>query len=131
MTGLTDAATYQRIRTTANHIVAAGPATTERWEEQSGLSPSSIAAVIAGLVAAGRHRVARLATCDLRPWLRLLSVAQQPAHHSSGRLLGQSLGAALAAVAFGRVPEHATELALSTAAAMTLVGACASAMRRA
>jgi len=67
MTGLTDAATYQRIRTTANHIVAAGPATTERWEEQSGLSPSSIAAVIAGLVAAAdiASLVWRLAICGL------------------------------------------------------------------
>ncbi len=52
MTSLTDNATYQRIKTTADHIVASGPATTERWEEQSGRSPSSIAAAIAGLVAA-------------------------------------------------------------------------------
>lgn len=52
MTGLTDNATYQKIKTTANHIQTAGPDTTERWEEQSGKSPSSIAAEIAGLVAA-------------------------------------------------------------------------------
>ena len=52
MTGLTDNATYQKIKVTANHIQAAGPDTTERWEEQSGKSPSSIAAEIAGLVAA-------------------------------------------------------------------------------
>ena len=52
MTGLTDNATYQKIKVTANHIQAAGPATTERWEEQFGKSPSSIAAEIAGLVAA-------------------------------------------------------------------------------
>jgi glucoamylase len=32
--------------------VGVGPATTERWEEQFGQSPSSIAAIIAGLVAA-------------------------------------------------------------------------------
>ena len=51
-TGLTDNATYQKIKTTADHIVATGPATTERWEEQFGQSPSSIAAMIAGLVAA-------------------------------------------------------------------------------
>jgi glucoamylase len=37
---------------TADHIAAVGPATTERWEEQFGLSPSSIGAIIAGLVAA-------------------------------------------------------------------------------
>jgi glucoamylase len=52
MTDLTDAATYQKIKVTANHLQAAGPDTTERWEEQFGKSPSSIAAEIAGLVAA-------------------------------------------------------------------------------
>ena len=52
MTGLTDNATYQNIKMTANHIQATGPDTTERWEEQSGKSPSSIAAEMAGLVAA-------------------------------------------------------------------------------
>jgi glucoamylase len=52
MTGLTDSATYQKIKMTADHIVAVGPATTERWEEQFGQSPSSIASIIAGLVAA-------------------------------------------------------------------------------
>lgn len=52
MTGLTDNATYQKIKLTADHIRAAGPSTTERWEEQAGQSPSSIAAEIAGLVAA-------------------------------------------------------------------------------
>lgn len=52
MTGLTDSGAYQKIKTTADHIVASGPATTERWEEQFGQSPSSMAAIIAGLVAA-------------------------------------------------------------------------------
>jgi glucoamylase len=51
MTGLTDNATYQKIKMTADHLRAAGPGTTERWEEQFGFSPSSIAAEIAGLVA--------------------------------------------------------------------------------
>jgi DHA2 family multidrug resistance protein-like MFS transporter len=49
---------------------------------------------------------------------------------SAGRLIGQSLGAALMAVAFGRIPAHATAVALWTAAGMTLVGACASGLRR-
>lgn len=53
MTGLTDSGTYARIKTTANHIRDTGPDTTERWEEQFGKSPSSTAAEIAGLVAAG------------------------------------------------------------------------------
>jgi glucoamylase len=52
MTGLTDNATYLKIKVTADHIQAGGPRTKERWEELSGLSPSSIAAEIAGLVAA-------------------------------------------------------------------------------
>jgi glucoamylase len=52
MTGLTDNATYQKIKAAADHLQAIGPDTTERWEEQSGQSPSSIAAEIAGLVAA-------------------------------------------------------------------------------
>jgi glucoamylase len=52
MTGLTDNATYPKIKVTADHLQAAGPNTTERWEELSGQSPSSIAAEIAGLVAA-------------------------------------------------------------------------------
>ncbi len=53
MTGVTDAATYAKIKMTANHIQGSGPDTTERWEEQFGKSPSSIAAQIAGLVTAG------------------------------------------------------------------------------
>ncbi len=52
MTGLTDAATYEKIKTAAEHLAATGPDTTERWEEQFGKSPSSIGAEIAGLVAA-------------------------------------------------------------------------------
>jgi glucoamylase len=52
MTGLTDSVTYQKIKTTANHVQTLGPPTTERWEEQKGWSPSSIAAEIAGLVTA-------------------------------------------------------------------------------
>jgi DHA2 family multidrug resistance protein-like MFS transporter len=49
---------------------------------------------------------------------------------SVGRLMGQSLGTALLAVAFGRAPQYAIEIAIWTAAAMTLVGACASGLRR-
>lgn len=53
-TGLNDAATWSRIKLTADHIVSFGPATpAERWEEQGGLSPSTVAAEIAGLVCAG------------------------------------------------------------------------------
>jgi len=47
------ASLWPRIRTTAEYILNTGPWTLqERWEETSGYSPSSIAAAIAGLVAA-------------------------------------------------------------------------------
>ena len=52
-TGLTDSATWAKIKLTADHIVSFGPTTpSERWEEQNGRSPSTIAAAIAGLVCA-------------------------------------------------------------------------------
>ena len=52
--GLTDAALYaQHVKPAANFLIAHGPAFgVERWEEQSGYSPSTIAAEIAGLIAA-------------------------------------------------------------------------------
>src|SRR3984957_6287317 len=50
---------------------------------------------------------------------------------SSGRLIGQSFGTALVAVALGRDPAHATEIALWGAAALTLAGAVTSGLRRA
>jgi glucan 1,4-alpha-glucosidase len=52
--GLTDAALYaDHIRPAANFLAAHGPAFgVERWEEQNGYSPSTIAAEIAGLIAA-------------------------------------------------------------------------------
>jgi hypothetical protein len=51
-----DRALYaDHIRRAADFLVARGPSFgSERWEEQSGYSPSTIAAEIAGLVAAGR-----------------------------------------------------------------------------
>ena len=50
---------------------------------------------------------------------------------SSGRLIGQSFGTALVAVALGRAPAQATEIALWGAAALTLAGAVTSGLRRA
>ena len=52
--GLTDATLYaDHVKPAANYLAAHGPATgVERWEEQSGYSPSTIAAEIAGLAAA-------------------------------------------------------------------------------
>jgi len=53
--GLTGAAFYRdHIKRAADFVVAHGPSFgSERWEEQGGYSPSTIAAEIAGLVAAG------------------------------------------------------------------------------
>ena len=53
--GLTDKAFYlAHIKRAADYVVAHGPAFgNERWEEQAGYSPSTIAAEIAGLAAAG------------------------------------------------------------------------------
>jgi glucoamylase len=53
--GRTDGETYRRhVRPSAEFLVKNGPATPqERWEEEAGYSPSTIAAEIAGLVAAG------------------------------------------------------------------------------
>ncbi len=49
-----DADLWPHIRRAADFVVAHGPSFgSERWEEQSGYSPSTIAAEIAGLVAAG------------------------------------------------------------------------------
>jgi len=53
--GLTDPAFYSaHLKRAADYVVAHGPAFgNERWEEQAGYSPSTIAAEIAGLAAAG------------------------------------------------------------------------------
>ncbi|MHA3702639.1 glucodextranase DOMON-like domain-containing protein [Jatrophihabitans sp. YIM 134969] len=49
-----DKTLWPHVRAAADYLVAHGPAFgVERWEEQSGYSPSTIAAEIAGLVAAG------------------------------------------------------------------------------
>jgi glucoamylase len=51
--GRADAATWDRVRRSAEFLVAHGPATPqERWEEEGGYSPSTIAAEIAALVCA-------------------------------------------------------------------------------
>jgi glucan 1,4-alpha-glucosidase len=52
--GMTDSSLYQNhIKPAANFVISHGPSFgVERWEEQSGYSPSTIAAEVAGLVAA-------------------------------------------------------------------------------
>jgi glucoamylase len=55
--GRFDATVWGKLKLTAEHIVKKGPATpSERWEEQDGLSPSTIAAEIASLVCAADIR---------------------------------------------------------------------------
>ena len=51
--GMTDAALYQsHVRPAIDYVIAHGPASgVERWEEQGGYSPSTIAAEVAGLIA--------------------------------------------------------------------------------
>jgi len=49
----TDGTTYQHVKKAADYILANGPSTPqERWENQGGYSPATIAAEIAGLVCA-------------------------------------------------------------------------------
>jgi glucan 1,4-alpha-glucosidase len=69
--GLTGAALYQNhIKPAANFVAARGPAFgVERWEEQSGFSPSTIAAEIAGLVAASELARANGDTASAAVWL--------------------------------------------------------------
>src|SRR6266852_2000371 len=67
---LTDHALYeQHIKPAANFVAAHGPSFgVERWEEQSGYSPSTIAAEIAGLVAAADIAAANGDTASANVW---------------------------------------------------------------
>ena len=69
--GMTDATLYaDHIRPGANFLIAHGPAFgVERWEEQSGYSPSTIAAEIAGLVAAAHLAQANGDPASAAIWL--------------------------------------------------------------
>jgi glucan 1,4-alpha-glucosidase len=69
--GLTDASLYENhIKPAANFVAAHGPASgVERWEEQSGFSPSTIAAEIAGLVAAADIARVNGDTASAAVWL--------------------------------------------------------------
>jgi len=79
--GMTDAVLYQNhVRPAIDFVIAHGPAFgVERWEEQSGFSPSTIAAEVAGLVAGagladanGDTRTARIARGVADDWQRSL-----------------------------------------------------------
>ena len=61
---------WPHIKAAANFVAAHGPATgVERWEEQSGYSPSTIAAEIAGLVAGAQIAKLHGDSVDARVWL--------------------------------------------------------------
>ncbi len=69
--GLTDPSLYSNhIKPAANFVAAHGPSFgVERWEEQSGYSPSTIAAEIAGLVAGAKLARANGDTASAAVWL--------------------------------------------------------------
>ncbi len=69
--GMTDASLYtNHIKLAADFIIAHGPSYgVERWEEQSGYSPSTIAAEIAGLVAAAHIAQANHDVQSANVWL--------------------------------------------------------------
>ncbi len=67
--GLTDSATFTHIKNAANYIIAHGPSTgEERWEENGGYSPSTIAAEIAGLICAADIARVNGDTTDQATW---------------------------------------------------------------
>ncbi|TMB64559.1 MAG: glucan 1,4-alpha-glucosidase, partial [Chloroflexi bacterium] len=79
--GMTDAVLYQNhVRPAIDFVIAHGPAFgVERWEEQSGYSPSTIAAEVAGLIAGagladanGDIQTARIARGVADDWQRSL-----------------------------------------------------------
>jgi glucoamylase len=65
-----DATLWPHVRAAADYLIAHGPSFgPERWEEQSGYSPSTIAAEIAGLVAAAKIAKQHHSPADARIWL--------------------------------------------------------------
>jgi glucoamylase len=71
-------AQWPKIKLTANYIYTNGPWTQEeRWEENSGYSPSTIAAEVAGLVDAAQIALANNDTVDAANWLTAADYWQQ------------------------------------------------------
>jgi glucoamylase len=65
-----DSVLWPHIKAAANFLISHGPSYgVERWEEQGGYSPSTIAAEIAGLVAAGQIAQVHHDAADARLWL--------------------------------------------------------------
>jgi glucoamylase len=95
--GVNDSATWNHhIRPAAEYVLVHGPATPqERWEEEAGYSPATIAAEIAGLVCAADIARANGATADAQ---RYLATADDWAAHLERWLVTTTghLGGALA-----------------------------------
>ncbi|MFC7068879.1 glycoside hydrolase family 15 protein [Halobaculum lipolyticum] len=63
---------YENVRRSADYVARNGPfSAQERWEEESGYSPSSIAAEIAGLSCAGKLALEHGQDADALVWLAL------------------------------------------------------------
>ncbi|TQQ79740.1 glucoamylase [Halonotius terrestris] len=63
---------YINVKRSADYVARNGPATAqERWEEEAGYSPSSIAAEVAGLVCAADIAIDQGETADALVWLAL------------------------------------------------------------
>jgi len=63
---------YENVRRSADYVARYGPDTAqERWEEESGYSPSSIAAEVAGLACAGKLALDAGEDADALVWLGL------------------------------------------------------------
>jgi glucan 1,4-alpha-glucosidase len=63
---------YINVKRSADYVARNGPATAqERWEEEAGYSPSSIAAEVAGLVCAADLAIDQDKPGDALPWLAL------------------------------------------------------------
>ncbi len=68
--GLTDSSSFSHVKAAANYIINHGPSTgQERWEENGGYSPSTIAAEIAGLVCAADLALVNNDSSDESNWL--------------------------------------------------------------
>jgi glucoamylase len=68
--GRTDSTTWGKVKTLADYLVANGPKTgQERWEENGGYSPSTMAAEIAGLVCAANIATANGDSADAATYL--------------------------------------------------------------
>ncbi len=68
--GLTDSSDYTHVKEAANYIMNNGPSTgQERWEENGGYSPATIAAEVAGLVCAAALAADNSDTSDESAWL--------------------------------------------------------------